>query len=82
MAEFFNQLKHLGEEFLESLQHKTKLSTIFDIYFLESLQHKTKLSTIFDIYLEKVIPSFVSEKELKEYYERRMEEVSNFIDKL
>jgi len=56
MAEFFNQLKHLGEEFLESLQHKAKLSTI--------------------------IPSFVSEKELKEYYEKRMEEVSNFIDKL
>jgi len=64
MSEFFDQLKHLGEEFLESLQHKTKLSTIFDIY------------------LEKVIPSFVSEKELKEYYERRMEEVSNFIDRL
>ncbi len=64
MAEFFNQLKHLGEEFLESLRHNTKLSTIFDIY------------------LEKVIPSFVSEKELEEYYERRMEEVSNFIDKL
>lgn len=64
MTEFFNQLKHLGKEFLESLQHKTKLSTIFDIY------------------LEKVIPSFVSEKELKEYYERRMEEVSKFIDKL
>jgi len=50
--------------------------------FLESLQHNTKLSTRFDIYLEKVIPSFVSEKELKEYYERRMEEVNNFIDKL
>lgn len=64
MAEFFKQLKDLGEGFLESLQHKTKLSTIFDIY------------------LEKVIPSFVSEKELKEYYERRMEEVTNFIDKL
>ncbi len=64
MTEFFKQLKDLGEGFLESLQHKTKLSTIFDIY------------------LEKVIPSFVSEKELKEYYERRMEEVTNFIDKL
>jgi len=50
--------------------------------FLESLQHKTKLSTIFDIYLEKVIPSFVSEKELKEHYEKRMEEVNNFIGKL
>ena len=64
MSEFFNQLKHLGEEFLESLQHKNKLSTIFDIY------------------LEKVIPSFVSEKELKQYYEKRMEEISNFIDRL
>ncbi len=64
MTEFFKQLKDLGEGFLESLQHKTKLSTIFDIY------------------LEKVIPSFVSEKELKEYYERRMEEINNFIDKL
>ena len=64
MSDFFNQLKHLGEEFFESLQHKTKLSTIFDIY------------------LEKVIPSFVSERELKEYYDKRMEEVSNFIDKL
>ena len=64
MSDIFNQLKHLGEEFLESLQHKAKLSTIFDIY------------------LEKVIPSFVSENELKEYYEKRMEEVSSFIDKL
>ena len=64
MTEFFKQLKDLGEGFLESLQHKTKLSTIFDIY------------------LEKVIPSFVSEKELKQYYERRMEEVNDFIDKL
>jgi len=64
MAEFFKQLKGMGEDFLETLQHKTKLSTIFD--FL----------------LEKVIPSFVSEKELKEYYERRMEEVNGFIDKL
>jgi len=64
MTEFFKQLKDLGGEFLESLQHKTKLSTIFDIY------------------LEKVIPSFVSEKELKEYYEKRMEGVNNFIDNL
>jgi len=64
MTEFFKQLKDLGEELLESLQHKTKLSTIFDIY------------------LEKVIPSFVSEKDLKDYYEKRMEEVNGFIDKL
>ena len=36
MSDFFNQLKHLGEEFLESLQHKKKLSKIFEIY-LEKL---------------------------------------------
>jgi len=64
MAEFLKQLRELGEEFLETLKHKIKLSTIFDLY------------------TEKVIPTFVSEKELKEYYERRMEEVNEFIDKL
>ena len=64
MTEFVKNLKELGEEFLETLQHKTKLSTIFDIF------------------LEKVIPTFVSEKELKEYYEKRMEEVNDFVDKL
>ena len=50
--------------------------------FIETIRHKTKLSTIFDLYTEKVIPTFVSEKELKEYYEKRMEEVNDFIDKL
>jgi hypothetical protein len=64
MAEFLKQLRELGEEFLETLKHKTKLSTIFDLY------------------TEKVIPSFVSEKDLKKYYEKRMEEVNDFIDKL
>ena len=64
MVEFLKQLKELGEEFLETLKHKTKLSTIFDLY------------------TEKVIPSLVSEKDLKEYYEKRMEEVNNFIDRL
>ncbi len=64
ISEFIKQLKDLGEEFLETIKHKTKLSTIFDLY------------------TEKVIPSFVSEKGLKEYYEKRMEEVSNFIVKL
>lgn len=64
MAEFLKQLMELGEEFLETLKHKTKLSTIFDLY------------------TEKVIPTFISEKDLKEYYEKRMEEVNNFIDKL
>ncbi|MFX0034013.1 MAG: hypothetical protein ACFE9I_00055 [Candidatus Hermodarchaeota archaeon] len=64
MAEFLKQIKELGEEFLETLQHKTKISTIFDIL------------------LGKVIPTFVSEKDLKKYYEKRMEEVNDFIDKL
>ena len=64
MSDFLKQLRELGEEFLETMFHKTKLSTIFDIY------------------TEKVIPSFVSEKDLKEYYEKRMEEVNNFIDRL
>jgi len=64
MTEFLRQLKEFGEEFLETLKHKTKLSTIFDLY------------------TEKVIPTFVSERDLKEYYEKRMEEVNDFIDKL
>ena len=64
MSDFLKQLKELGEEFLETIVHKTKLSTIFDLY------------------TEKVIPSFVSEKDLKEYYEKRMEEVNKFIDRL
>lgn len=49
---------------------------------LETAKHRAKLSTIFDLYTEKVIPSFVSEKELKEYYERRMEEVNDFINRI
>ena len=64
MAEFINQLREMGEEFFDTIKHKTKLSTIFDLY------------------TEKVIPTFVSEKDLKEYYKRRMEEVNLFIEKL
>lgn len=64
MSEFIKQLREMGEEFIDNIMHKTKLSTIFDLY------------------TEKVIPSFVSEKDLKEYYEKRMEEVNDFIDKL
>ena len=64
MTEFLKQLMELGEEFLETIKHKTKLSTIFDIY------------------TEKIIPRFVSDNDLKEYYEKRMEEVNDFIDKL
>jgi hypothetical protein len=47
--------------------------------FLETAQHNFKLSTLFDLYTEKVIPTFVSEKELKEYYEKQMEKVNDFI---
>ena len=64
MSEFIKQIRELGEEFLETLKHKTKLSTIFDLY------------------TEKVIPTFVSEKDLKEYYEKKMQEVNDIIDKL
>jgi len=64
VTEFLKQLMELGEEFLETIKHKIKLSTIFDLY------------------TEKVIPTFVSEKDLKEYYEKRMEEVNTFIDNL
>ncbi len=49
------------------------------VEFLETAQHRAKLSTIFDMFTENVIPTFVSEKELKEYYEKRMEEVNDFI---
>lgn len=64
MAEFFKQLGDLGKEFLETIKHKAKISTIFDIF------------------TEKVIPTFVSEKELKEYYEKRMNELNEFVYKL
>ncbi|MBD3196367.1 MAG: hypothetical protein GF317_15015 [Candidatus Lokiarchaeota archaeon] len=47
--------------------------------FLETAKHQMRLSTLFDIFTEKVIPTFVSEKELEEYYEKRMEEVNNLI---
>ncbi len=59
-----------------------KQLTEFGKEFLETAKHKTKLSTIFDAYTEKMIPTFVSEKDLKKYYEKRMEEVNEFIYKL
>ena len=49
---------------------------------IETVKHQARLSTLFDVYLEKVIPSFVNEKELKEYYENKMEQVNDFIYKL
>lgn len=64
MKDFIKQLKNIGEEVIETISHKAKLSTIFDIY------------------TEKVIPTFVSETDLKKYYEKRMEEVNDFIYKL
>jgi hypothetical protein len=64
MNEFFKQLGDIGREVLETVKHRAKLRTIFDIY------------------TEKVIPTFVNEKELKEHYKKRMEEVNDFIYKL
>jgi len=52
------------------------------VEFLETAQHRAKLSTLFDMFTEKVIPNIISEKGLKEYYEKRMEEVNEFIYKL
>lgn len=66
----------------EFLKQLGKNLTAVGKEIIETAKHKTKLSTIFDIYTEKVIPSFVSEKDLKEYYEKRMEEVNEFIYKL
>ncbi len=64
MSKFFEQLIDMGKEYLDTLKHKTKLSTIFD-YFTET-----------------VIPNFVSEKDLKSFYEKRMDELNEFIYKL
>ena len=64
MSKFLEDITGLGKELLETMKHRSKLSTIFDIF------------------TEKVIPSFVSERDLKEYYEKRMEEVNEFIYKL
>ena len=54
----------------------------FSEEILETIKHKTRLSTIFDVYIEKVIPTFVNEKDLEEYYVKKMEEVNDFIYKL
>lgn len=67
---------------MENMQKFFKDLTTIGKEVLETVKHKAKLSTIFDVYTEKVIPSFVSEKDLKEYYEKRMEEVNEFIYKL
>lgn len=64
MSEIFNQLGDLGKELMETIKHKAKISTLFDIF------------------TERVIPSFVSDKDLKNYYERRMEEFNEFVYKL
>jgi hypothetical protein len=66
----------------EFLKQLSKNLTEIGKEIIETAKHKTKISTIFDIYTEKVIPTFVSEKDLKEYYEKRMEEVNEFIYKL
>jgi len=62
IKDFFEQLRDIGGEVLETLQHRSKLSTLFDIF------------------TENVIPRYVSDKDLKEYYEKRMEDVNKFIE--
>lgn len=64
MAEIFKHIQSLGKEFMETIKHKARLSTVFDMF------------------TEKVVPTFVNEKDLKEYYEKRMQEVNEFIYKL
>lgn len=64
MSKFIEQLINMGKEYIDTLKHKTKLSTIFD-YFTET-----------------VVPNFVSEKDLKSFYEKRMDELNEFIYKL
>ena len=49
---------------------------------LETIKSKAKISTFFDIFTKKVIPIFVSEKKLKKYYEKKMEEVNKVFYKL
>ena len=64
MPSIFDQIFTLGKEYLDTIKHKAKLSTVFDFF------------------TEKVIPTFVNEKDLKEFYEKRMNEVDEFIYKL
>ena len=64
MSKFIEQLFNMGKEYLDTLKHKTRLSTLFD-YFTE-----------------KVIPNFVSEKDLKAFYEKRMDELNELVYKL
>ena len=61
-----------------------KFREVFDLgkEFIETATYKGRLSTLFDIFTEKVIPSFVSDKDLEEYYEKKMEEVNDFIYKM
>jgi len=66
----------------EILKSILKQFSDFGEEVLETVKHRARLSTIFDAYLEKVIPTFVSEKDLKKHYEKRMEEVNEFIYKL
>ncbi|MHA1734411.1 MAG: hypothetical protein ACTSU5_20930 [Promethearchaeota archaeon] len=51
---------------------------------VDTLLHKAKISTIFDLFTEKVIPAVAggSDEELKAYYEKRMNELNEFIYKL
>ena len=80
----FSEPERSGEikRMSEFIKELSKNLTDIGREILETAKHKAKISTLFDIFTEKVIPTFVSEKDLKEYYEKRMEEVNEFIYKL
>ncbi|MBY9006023.1 MAG: hypothetical protein KGD63_04630 [Candidatus Lokiarchaeota archaeon] len=67
---------------MEELKDILKNLKNFGEEVFETAKNRFKLSTLFDVFTEKVIPTFVSEKELKDYYEKRMEEVNEFMYKL
>lgn len=63
------------EEFKKFIKQARKMGEDF----LETTTHRAKLSTLFDMFTENAVPKLVSEENLKEFYEKRMEEVNNFI---
>ncbi len=64
---------------MEDFRNFIKQITEMGEDLLETASHRAKLSTLFDIFTETAIPTFVSEEKLKEFYEKRMEEVNDFI---
>lgn len=67
---------------MESFQNFLKKVRKLGDELFETATHRAKLRTIFDAYTEKVIPTFVKDEDLKEYYEEQMEKVNEMIYKL